>query len=69
LFLTGGDTAVNIVNKIQAAGCCIKQEISPGIVMSTLIHERYGNIKIVTKAGAFGTKKDIVTSINKLKEK
>lgn len=37
--------------------------------MSTLIHERYGNIKIVTKAGAFGTKKDIVTSINKLKEK
>ena len=69
LFLTGGDTAVNIVNKIQAAGCCIKQEISSGIGMSTFIHERYGNIKIVTKAGAFGTNKDIITSINKLKEK
>ncbi|SCC33635.1 Uncharacterized conserved protein YgbK, DUF1537 family [Gilliamella bombicola] len=69
LFLTGGDTAVNIVSKINAAGCSIKQEISPGIVMSNLIHEEYGDIKVITKAGAFGNEKDLVISINKLKEK
>lgn len=69
LFLTGGDTAVNIVTKLGAAGCTIKKEISPGIVMSNLIHDVYGNIKVVTKAGAFGSERDLVNSFNKLKEK
>jgi len=69
IFLTGGDIAAAIVNKIGASGCRIGQEISPGIVISELIHPNYSKIKIITKAGAFGNEKDLFISLNKLKEK
>lgn len=68
MFLTGGDIAAAIVNIIGASGCKIAREISPGIVMSELIHLNHPNIKIITKAGAFGHEKDLFISLNKLKE-
>ena len=67
LVIIGGDTLSAI---IEALGCNYiipKIEILPGIIISEVVSEKY-NLKIITKAGGFGSK-DVLLKIKNYIEK
>lgn len=68
LFLTGGDTAIATIEALGAQGSQIEREILPGFVQGTLIGGDFAGTSIITKAGAFGTEKDIFDCLMKIKE-
>ena len=69
VFLTGGDTAIGMFEKVGAYGSSILGEVAVGIPLMKLRGGKFDGMKIITKAGAFG-KEDVVTySLRKLKEK
>lgn len=68
VFLTGGDTAIGFIHKAKALGSCIIDEIITGIPLMKLKGGEFDGLKIITKAGAFGTEEDLFYSIEKLKE-
>lgn len=63
LFLTGGDTAIAVINQLGAKGSRIEREIVSGFVQSRLIGGLYDGLPIITKAGAFGADADIYTCL------
>jgi len=63
LFLTGGDTAIEVINELGAKGCKIQKELSTGIVESCLVGGKYEGMTLVTKAGAFGDKDSLYSSL------
>ncbi len=66
LFLTGGDTAIAVIQQLGASGSHIEREIMPGFVQGRLLGGRQEGLPIVTKAGAFGTEEDIYQCIRSL---
>jgi uncharacterized protein YgbK (DUF1537 family) len=54
LILTGGDTAVAICRRLQAAGIRMIREVAPGVPLGCLSGGRKDGLPVVTKAGAFG---------------
>ncbi len=54
LFVTGGDTLIKIAHTIQADGMSIRDEVLPGMPLGYFLHEQYGHISVITKAGGFG---------------
>ena len=66
LFLTGGDTAIAVIQQLGASGSHIEREIVPGFVQGRLLGGRQEGLPIVTKAGAFGTEEDIYQCIRSL---
>lgn len=69
LFLTGGDTAVEITKSLGSYGNKIQKEIYPGVVKGILQGGPLEGLTIVTKAGAFGDKETLLNSINNIKER
>ncbi|CEE02689.1 four-carbon acid sugar kinase family protein [Caldifermentibacillus hisashii] len=69
LFLTGGDTAIAVIDKLEGTGCTIEAEVLTGIIKSKLIGGKYDGTNLITKAGAFGKEEDLLYCIGKLKEK
>lgn len=63
VFLTGGDTAIAVINQLGAKGSRIECEIIPGFVQGRLIGGLYEGLPIITKAGAFGVEADIYTCL------
>ena len=68
IFLTGGDTAIAAIHRLQASGSHIDSQLLPGFVQGRLMGGICDGLPIVTKAGAFGTDSDIYSSMMKLKE-
>lgn len=68
MFLTGGDTAIAAIKCMHAEGSQIEREILPGFVQGKLYGGPYAGMPIVTKAGAFGTEKDIFACIEAIKK-
>lgn len=68
MFLTGGDTAVSVIGKLNARGSSIIQELLTGIPLMKLLGGQYDGMKVVTKAGAFGKVDALEYCINKIKE-
>ncbi|HIU65005.1 MAG TPA: four-carbon acid sugar kinase family protein, partial [Candidatus Avacidaminococcus intestinavium] len=68
MFLTGGDTAISIINELGAQGSRIESEVLTGFVLSRLDGGLYDGLPVITKAGAFGGLKDVYYSLNKIKE-
>ncbi|MDD3140671.1 MAG: four-carbon acid sugar kinase family protein [Lachnospiraceae bacterium] len=69
IFLTGGDTAIAVIEQMKASGCAIQVELMPGIVLSKLVGGEKENLSIISKAGAFGVEKDLFECLGKIKEK
>lgn len=69
VFLTGGDTAMGVLESLQADGSSILSEIAVGIPMMRLVGGSMEGLKVVTKAGAFGKEDAILFAFRKLKEK
>jgi len=68
LMLTGGDIAIKTANMLGVSGTIIENEILPGIPYGYFIHDTFGEIPIVTKAGGFGEEDAIVKIIDYLKK-
>jgi uncharacterized protein YgbK (DUF1537 family) len=54
LVVTGGDTAMDILQALNAEGLHILGQVIEGIVMSRLVGGEYEGLRVITKAGAFG---------------
>jgi uncharacterized protein YgbK (DUF1537 family) len=67
LILTGGDTAFSVLSLLKIEGMEIDGEILKGIVIGRLISGKWNDLKVVTKAGAFG-KEDALEKIVRMIE-
>lgn len=68
MFLTGGATAISVMDSINTTSVDIQEEILTGTVHSTLSDGPFKGLNIVTKAGAFGEKEDLLYSLEKIRE-
>jgi len=68
VFLTGGDTAMGFFEEAGAIGSSILTEVAFGIPMMRLKGGRFNGLRVITKAGAFGSEEAITYSLRKLKE-
>jgi len=68
LFLSGGDTAMRIFERIDAEGSVIIGEVLAGIPMMRISKGKYDGLKVITKAGAFGNIDAVTYGLRKLKE-
>ena len=68
LFLSGGDTAIHFFNTVGAMGSEIVFELTVGIPMMRLSGGRFDGLKVITKAGAFGTVDVLPNIMRKLGE-
>ncbi len=67
LFLTGGDTAIHIIDELNIRGFSIINEIQAGIPYGNFVSENYNNIFVATKAGGFGNDTSIYEATKFLK--
>lgn len=68
IFLTGGSTAISVMDAINTTRVSIQSELLTGIVHSTLSDGLYKDVNIVTKAGGFGGEEDILYCLKKIRE-
>ncbi|NLN15610.1 MAG: four-carbon acid sugar kinase family protein [Tissierellia bacterium] len=68
VFVTGGDTAMGLLNKSKAEGSLILEEIMTGIPMMELVGGIFHGYRMVSKAGAFGNEEALYYSMEKIKE-
>jgi uncharacterized protein YgbK (DUF1537 family) len=67
LFLTGGDTAIAVCRALQVGAIDVMSEVSTGIPLGKLSGGICPGLRVVTKAGAFGSEQAIVDSVSILK--
>ena len=63
LILTGGATALKVINGLGHGSATIIEEVQPGIPLLELA----GGLKAVSKAGGFGTEDALVEAVKKLR--
>ena len=68
LFLSGGDTAIHFIDAVKATGAEIVFELTVGIPMMRLAGGRFDGLKVITKAGAFGSEEVLPNIMRKLGE-
>ena len=68
LFLSGGDTAIHFIREVGATGAEITFELTVGIPLMRLAGGRFDGLKVITKAGAFGTPQVLPMIMRKLGE-
>lgn len=69
LVLIGGDTAINAIKRMEAVGTKIIEEIMPGISASEVIGGKYDGLRIVTKAGGFGSEDALICAMDYLQRR
>ena len=69
IFLTGGDTAVSVCRALGVGSIDILAEVLPGIPLGQLVGGCCPGLRVVTKAGAFGSDNAIVESVKALRGK
>lgn len=67
LFLTGGDTAIAVCRALEVSAIDVMSEVSTGIPLGKLSGGICPGLRVVTKAGAFGSEQAIVDSVTVLK--
>jgi uncharacterized protein YgbK (DUF1537 family) len=68
LFLSGGDIAVEVCRRLQVSAIRVHGEVEPGVPAGELVGGRSQGMRVVTKAGGFGTEEALVKSIAYLEE-
>jgi uncharacterized protein YgbK (DUF1537 family) len=66
LFLSGGDIAVEVCHRLRVSAIQVNGEVEPGVPAGELIGGQYPGMRVVTKAGGFGTEEAMVKSITYL---
>ncbi|MEJ5358570.1 MAG: four-carbon acid sugar kinase family protein [Desulfobacterales bacterium] len=60
LFLSGGDTAAAVLERLDAHAVCLEREVASGIVAGRILGGPYAGLLVVTKAGSFGPPEALV---------
>lgn len=68
LYMCGGDTAIHFFREVGAGGSEITSELTVGIPEMILTGGRFDGLKVITKAGAFGTEDVMPMIMRKLGE-
>ena len=63
IFLSGGDIAVEVCRRLSVNAISAHGEVEPGIPAGELIGGQYEGMRVVTKAGGFGTDAAIIKAI------
>lgn len=66
LFLCGGDTAAAVCRRFEVSAIKVRGEVEPGIPWGIITGGIADGVRIITKAGGFGSEKAIVKSITYL---
>ena len=66
LFLTGGDTAFGLLEELGVDEVKIIREIQLGIPLLEVVTKEYEKLRIITKAGAFGSRDSIAYALRVL---
>jgi uncharacterized protein YgbK (DUF1537 family) len=66
VLLTGGEMAAAFLKSIQASELRLEKEILPGIPLSSIAVGRGTGLKVVTKAGGFGSRGSMRQIVNYL---
>jgi uncharacterized protein YgbK (DUF1537 family) len=66
LFLSGGDTAIGACRQLHVPAILVHGEIEPGLPAGEVYGGHYSGMRMVTKAGGFGTEEAIAKSIEYL---
>ncbi|MDR3562541.1 MAG: four-carbon acid sugar kinase family protein [Negativicutes bacterium] len=68
LVLTGGDIAVAVCAALEATGIKVSKEVAPGIPLGALQGGLRDGLRVVTKAGAFGSEDALSKAMDFLKQ-
>ncbi len=68
LFLSGGDIAVEVCHRLSVSAISVYGEVEPGVPAGELVGGQGGGMRVVTKAGGFGTETALVKSISYLEK-
>ncbi|MFQ5997105.1 MAG: four-carbon acid sugar kinase family protein [Dehalococcoidales bacterium] len=63
LFLSGGDIAVEVCRRLSIAAIRVHGEVEPGVPAGELTGGQGQGMRVVTKAGGFGTEEALVKSV------
>ena len=63
LFLSGGDIAVEVCRRLSVVAISVLGEVEPGVPAGELMGGPGEGMRVVTKAGGFGTEEALVKSI------
>ncbi len=69
LVLTGGDTAMAVMEAVQAEGIRLEGEVEPGIAVGAIIGGPWCGLRVVTKAGAFGDEVSLARAVECLQRR
>ena len=67
VFVTGGDTAIALMQAFGALGVEIESELEPGIPLVRFLGGVARGMKLITKAGSFGTEQTLLNAIDCLR--
>ncbi len=68
LILTGGDTALGVLQSIQCQTLWLHGEIEPGIPWGQLLGGSHPGLAVVTKAGGFGNDRSLIKALAHIKK-
>ena len=68
VFLSGGDIATEICRRLSVSAIIVLGEIEPGVPAGELIGGEIGGMRVVTKAGGFGSESALVKTISYLEK-
>ena len=63
IFLSGGDIAIEVCRRLSVSAILVHGEIEPGVPAGDIIGGQGQGMRIVTKAGSFGTETALIKSI------
>ena len=66
LFLSGGDIAVEVCRRLSVSAIRVHGEVEPGVPAGEVVGGRAQGMRIVTKAGGFGSEAALMKSISYL---
>ncbi len=69
VVVTGGDMAQAMLSHLGVTGINLLDEVSPGIPVGLLCGTSVGGLRVVTKAGGFGTAEALVEAATFLRER
>ena len=68
LFLSGGDIAVEVCRRLSVSAISVHGEVELGVPAAEFIGGQYQGMRVVTKAGGFGTEDALVKSVSYLEK-
>ena len=69
LVLTGGDTAMAVMDSIGAEGIRLEDEVESGIPVGVVVGGAWRGLRVVTKAGAFGDELSLARAVECLEKR